>query len=321
VINFRFHIISLIAVFLALGIGIILGTAVIDRAVVDRLERQQSSLRSDIDEVRSTNRQLEQELDDERDVASRLADEGSQRLLSGTLVDTPVLLLATRGAESEGLDDLVTLLGRANAELLGTLWLTDRFVLDDDDEVRELAAALAVEEDDVADLRSIALSRIAVALRPVPSVGASDESDTTIPNLRQAGFLDFDSAPGGNADEVPVMTRGTRLVLFSGRGADVPDRQLMLPLTRAVVAPREDREAIGVLAVGSAPPAEPADDTFIVPIREDESLDGKLSTVDDIDDFSGRLATVLALVDLGVGRVGDFGRGPGAQQLLPAPAS
>jgi hypothetical protein len=321
VINFRFHIISLIAVFLALGIGIILGTAVIDRAVVDRLERQQSSLRSDIDEVRTTNRQLEQELDEERDIANRLADEGSQRLLSGALVDTPVLLLATRGAESDGFDDLVTLLGRANADYLGTLWFTDRFELDDDDEVRDLAAALGVEEDDVSDLRAIALSRIAVALRPVPAAGASDENDPTIPNLRQAGFLDYASAPGGSADEVPVVVRGTRLVLFSGTTADVPDRQLMVPLVRAVVAPRDDREPVGVLAIGSAPPAEADDDTFIVPIREDESLDGKLSTVDDIDDFSGRLATVLALVDLGVGRVGDFGRGPGAQQLLPAPAS
>ena len=54
-INFRYHLVSIVAVFLALGIGIIMGTAVIDRAVVDRLERQQDDLDKRIDDVRSEN--------------------------------------------------------------------------------------------------------------------------------------------------------------------------------------------------------------------------------------------------------------------------
>jgi hypothetical protein len=321
VINFRFHIVSLIAVFLALGIGIIMGTAVIDRAVVDRLERQQSSLRSSIDDVRSTNRRLSQELKDEQDAANRLADEGSQRLLSGTLAQTPVLLVGARGAEADGLNDLVTLLGRANAGYLGTLWLTNHFLLTKDSEVRDLAQALGSTETSATALRTLAVNRIALALRPTTPGGATDTADTTIPNLRQAGFVDYDPAPGGKADELPRFGTGTRIVAVSGPKASVPDRQLMVPLVRDLVAPRADRESIGVLAVSGQPPVAKKDDTFIGPIRQDDTLRGRLSTVDDIDDFSGRLATVLALVDLGVGRVGDFGRGAGAQHLLPAPAS
>ena len=38
--NFRFHVVSLVAVFLALAIGIIMGSTVIDRALVDTLEEQ-----------------------------------------------------------------------------------------------------------------------------------------------------------------------------------------------------------------------------------------------------------------------------------------
>ena len=37
-INFRFHLVSLTAVFLALGIGIAVGATVVDRATVDFLE-------------------------------------------------------------------------------------------------------------------------------------------------------------------------------------------------------------------------------------------------------------------------------------------
>ena len=36
-INFRFHIVSLIAVFLALALGVVMGSTVIDRAIVDGL--------------------------------------------------------------------------------------------------------------------------------------------------------------------------------------------------------------------------------------------------------------------------------------------
>ena len=318
-INFRFHIVSLIAVFLALGIGVIMGTAVIDRAVVDRLERQQSSLRHDVDDVRTTNRKLEQQLKEEQSAAKRLADEGSQRLLVGTLARTPVLIVGARGAEADGLSDLVTLLGRANADYLGTLWLTNRFALDKDNEVRDLTAALGVAETTVATLRTTAVNRLASALRPVAPGGRSDELDPTIPNLRQAGFLDYDPAPGGKADELPTLTRATRIVVVSGPKAVVADKILMLPFVRALVAARADRDGLGVLAASGQPPEDKKDDTFIAPIRQDGSLRGRLSTVDDIDDFSGRRATVLALADLGVGRVGDFGRD--AQHLLPAPPS
>jgi len=38
-INFRFHLVSLIAVFLALGLGILVGSTVVDQVIVDRLDR------------------------------------------------------------------------------------------------------------------------------------------------------------------------------------------------------------------------------------------------------------------------------------------
>ncbi len=48
-INFRYHIVSLIAVFLALGIGLVLGTTFLDDATIDGLERQLDGLENDLD--------------------------------------------------------------------------------------------------------------------------------------------------------------------------------------------------------------------------------------------------------------------------------
>jgi hypothetical protein len=320
-INFRFHIVSLIAIFLALGIGVIMGTAVIDRAVVDRLEKQQDLLHHDIDEVRSENNRLRGALKDERDAARELADEGSERLLDGALTGTPVLVVGARGAEADGLDDLVTLLGRAKADYQGTLWLTDRFTLDDDGELRDLADALGFRPDASAgSLRSAAVTRLARALRPAIGDPAVDPTGDVVAGLREKGFLDYDAPEGTDASAVPTLVPGTRLLVVSGPSSAVPDRQLMLPFTRALLSSRADRGPVPVLAASGAPPEDEADDTFIGPIRADGELTDRLSTVDDIDDFSGRVAAVLALGDVGEGRFGHFGRGEGAQRLLPAPA-
>lgn len=53
-INFRFHIISIVAIFLALGVGIVMGSTVIDRAIVDSLRTQINTA-----EKNSVNRKVE----------------------------------------------------------------------------------------------------------------------------------------------------------------------------------------------------------------------------------------------------------------------
>lgn len=334
-INFRFHVVSIIAVFLALGIGVIMGTAVIDRAVVDRLERQQSGLRADITDVRSENGRLRSELRQERDAARQLADQGGERLLNGALTKVPVLLIGARGAEADGLKDFVTLLGRADADYQGTLWLTDRFTLDDADERSDLATALGLRPDaSAATLRTAALSRLAFALRPAidhpagtdgapPDLSTSPASDSeagVVPVLRDAGFVDYEAPDGADPQSLPTLAAGTRIVVISGPGASVPNGRLTLPLVRNLLAPRTDAGPVPVLAATGAPPDPGTDDTFLGPIRDGEEFTGRLSTVDDLDDFAGRVAAVLAIADLGTGRTGDFGRGEGAQRLLPAPA-
>jgi len=329
VINFRYHVISLIAVFLALAIGVIMGSAVIDRAIVDRLENQQEGLREDIREVQETNDALRAENRDLRETAEQLTEEGSQRLLTGTLGDVPVLVVATRGVDDDGFDALLSLLATSGADRRGTLWLTDRFALDDEDEVRDLTLAIDAPEGLEADaLRERALTELSVALRdttateapvePTPDAPAVEPSPSTIAALRDAGFLDFDAPDDeGDAPE-PVLPTGTRVVLVSGPSADVDPALVAIPLAAALV---DDTVApsMPVLAAESRPTVEEPPTEFVVVLRDDDDVASRLSTVDNIGDFPGRLAAVLALVDLGEGRVGHFGRGPGAQRLLPAP--
>lgn len=337
-INFRYHIVSLIAVFLALAIGVIMGSAVIDRAIVNRLEDQQHSLEKRLTGIESENDALRTENRDLTETADQLAEQGSERLLADALIGVPVLVVADRGVESNGFDDLLSLLGTAGAEQRGTVWLNDRFTLDKDDEVRDLAGALNAPTTMSADaLRTLALTRLSVYLRngagPAvindPSVTTtstttttaapvveSDEADVFVA-LRDAGFVDFDPPEGVSGDAGPSLTPGTRLVVVSGAKAKVAPDVVAVPFVDLLVADRPGTPLVSVLAAEDRSQDQTVE--FTGALRQEKDVAGRISTVDNIGDFAGRLAAVLALVDLGEGRIGHYGRGPGAQRLLPAP--
>ena len=354
--NFRFHVVSLVAVFLALAIGIIMGSTVIDRALVDTLEDQQQSLRGTLDDLTEENTSLRQELDDLREGSERLASEGGERLLADTLADVPVLVVAVRGVDTAVLDDLVQLLDTAGALDQGTLWLTERLLADDEGELTDLAESLGVGEGTASaeELRTATVQQVAAAVRGAVDdggagaggassggqdppgdgttgssgavgTGAGDALDVLIA-LRSAGFVEYDAPDGGPDDVADLAVPDTRVVLVSGATAEVPDVDLAVPLARALVARGgSDEPAVELLAAEAVPPVdadaeaearEPA--AFVGVLREDDVGD-RLSTVDNLDAFAGRLAAVVAIQDLGAGRRGHYGVGPGAQRLVPAP--
>ena len=57
-INFRFHLVSLIAVFLALGLGILVGSTVVDQGIVNRLDSEINSVRKENSAREATSKQL-----------------------------------------------------------------------------------------------------------------------------------------------------------------------------------------------------------------------------------------------------------------------
>lgn len=63
----RYHAISLVAVFLALGIGVVLGVAVGEEGIVSSASKDlESSLRGDLNEARSRNKELRRDLSERR---------------------------------------------------------------------------------------------------------------------------------------------------------------------------------------------------------------------------------------------------------------
>jgi hypothetical protein len=337
-INFRYHIVSLTAVFLALGVGLLLGTTFLDDAVEDELRDRLDALEADLDRAGERSADLRRQLDAFESEASGLDEQLGARLFDGQLLAQPVLVVAPRGID-DGLVDRVTgALEQADADVMGTWWLTDRLLLDDDDEVAQLGEALDVGTDDPEQLRRDLAAQLADVLQravdaprsPAAGAAASGLGGQAAPaepellaRLREAEFVDYD-VPDGDGDVVRLPAAGLRIVVVSGPDASVPLDDALVPVLGDLTS--DDQPAPVVAVEPSRVPDDQADgddapaERLVDVIRDDDNLSQYVSTVDDLDLVSGRVATVLALVDArpGTPRIGHYGTEDGAQLLPPA---
>jgi hypothetical protein len=77
----RYHVFSLVAVFLALGIGILLGTTLVERGLIAEQKAQIGSLRTTFDEIKEKNAELNEDLS----AFSRYSDESRPYMISNML--------------------------------------------------------------------------------------------------------------------------------------------------------------------------------------------------------------------------------------------
>ena len=336
-INFRFHIVSLTAVLLALGIGLMLGTTFLDTATVDYLRTQIEGLEGRLADVRQENDRLNHQVDSFRREQAAFDEQIGERLFPGQLTNVPVLVIATEGIDEGRVERITDAITEADANLLGTWWLSARLRLDDDDEVSDLGDALELSTDDAERLRanlSSQLGDVLFAASDSPSAQAEAQAEAgagapaaqpaeppLVARLRDGGFVDYDVPEGVDRDVVLLPPSGTRIVIVSDSDASVPPGQLVVPL----LIDLSDGGPVPAVAVEpTITPSGGGDDeppeSLVVDVREDSDLAQRVSTVDDVDRASGLAATVLALGDADPAepRIGHYGLGDGAR-LLPEP--
>ena len=315
-INFRFHLVSLTAVFLALALGIAVGATVVDQKTVSTLRSQVNRVDHRLDSVETENARLRTQLG-QWDAFTREED-GRGALVQGRLSGMHVLVVAARGTDVDPLAKLRASLASAGASLEGTIWFTPKLKLDppNPDDVRVLATDLgegALNKAETA--RQAALGRLASSWTGSDAGTASNPLQAMVTDH----FLDYEPTPTGGLPLSGIPQAGTMFVVVSSAGAEVPNELVALPFASDLAQAAAHR----VLAV------EPAHDsptrgqlplraTFVGPLRQAPLTASRLSTIDDLEDVRGRVASVLALADLGQGKVGHYGLGPGATSQLPA---
>jgi len=307
-VNLRYHVVSLIAVFLALTVGIVMGSTVVDRVTVDALNERVTSVGKSVSNAQAENSRLSNQLNTVADFANQARDQ----LVHGRLKGVPVMVTAVTGVDRKHVDELRQALVGSQATMAGTLWLTAKMRLDNENDLRSMATLLNVGVDRPEVLRRQALAKLTEAL-----AGSTDGTpNATLAALVAAGFVAYEAPPGqATATIAPnaALPQGLRLVVVSGAGADVGDDQVAMPLAQDLsVSPTR------FVAAESGQDSAGGRGVFVGLVRKNDAIASRVSTVDNMESPMGQAAVVLALEELGGSRTGHFGVGPGAERLVPA---
>jgi len=301
VIDFRYHIVSIVAVFLALAVGIVLGSGPLEDDISGFLEDRTNALASDKVELQSELAQVRSDME----ASQRYAELVQPAVLGGLLITQPVVVIALPDAT----DESVKAVEQAIAEAGGAV--TERVDIDSSwtdpeqaDQLGRVSESIAHsgESGDPYELAGELLARALVTDNPRLAGTPYTPSISVLGAYERLGFI--------RANEVEVIRGGSAIVV----GSDIVDEAAsatLLPLISWV-----DSEGQGTVVAGPTDSAEPGG---IVGAVRESSVGDLVSTDDRVDTAEGVTASVLALVDERQGQLGHYGNGPGSQGPAPDP--
>jgi hypothetical protein len=307
VINFRYHVVSLTAVFLALAIGLVVGTAALNGPVADSLSDNVNALRKDNQQLRETVGSLQEEVNREEDFAT----ESAPILLNGKLAGRRILLL-TLPSGRDHVDGVADMLRMAGAEVTGRIDVQDKFV-NPDNSVELLGLAVRAAQPTVpttglpgnSDGVETSSALLASALIDRPAGPPVTDAD------RRAVLAAY-STPGYIAVTDRITGSAEAVVLVSGQ--PYVDRD-SAKKDESVVTMADQFDKLGLLVIaGSGSGAG----NVVAAVRGDPALSKTVSTVDNANTSAGQVVTALATIEqVGLKKAGQYGLGAGATSLMP----
>jgi hypothetical protein len=308
-VNFRFHLVSLIAVFLALGLGILVGSSVVDRVIVDRLDDEIASVRSESAQRNAENGRL----NDQLKKLDEFVRDSAQYSVAGRLAKQPVLLVADKSVDENAAKDVLATLRAAGATAPGILWIPDRWRLDSPQDVAALHDAADVSGN-AAAARTATIEKLAARFAAKPTA-ATRRTDILAP-LQDAKFLEWTEGSASALGAFPAST--SRVVILTGTDTQLASSETVVGLARALTGERVP-VVVGEIYDGNG--GSPERGRVLTPIRGDTTLTKQVSTVDDAEMVQGRVALAIAMQQAVDDVIGHYGYGRGASAALPQPAA
>lgn len=313
-ISLRQHAISLAAVFVALAIGIVLGSGLLSSGLVSGLRDDNAGMETQIADLQASNNRLGEQLNS----ADGFDAAVSGRVLRDVLVDRTVVVITTPDADPADVDGVARSVEASGAAVTGRVSLTDSFVTaaNGDDLRTRLTNVIpagvqlrtgAVDQGSLAgDLLGSVLLLNAQTAEPQST---PEELSLALETLRSGGFIAYDNGAVSPAQLAVVVT--------GSGGGDIEDGNRGAIVARFAGA--LDSRGAGTVLAGRSGAAD--GNGSIAVVRSDSALSSALSTVDNVDREAGRITAVLALaqqLDDGSGR---YGTGANADAVTVGAAS
>lgn len=313
-IDFRYHIVSLVAVFLALGVGILLGSGPLDEQIQGTLQTQTDQLREEQQHLREEITSLNKEVDLGDDFAKEVAGP----ITANQLTARTVAVFALPGVDKGLVDETTKSLQNAGATVTGTVTLTDFYVDPskaqspmEDLALRLVPAGVTFPKNaSVMDRVGTVVARSTVTSDPDQSTKVDQSAAELLSGMQELGALEVTGQPGRRAElAVVVAPPAPTDKNVKAETVDAANAAL-LSLTTAL-----DRGSRGVVVTGAKMSA--AQGGFVQAVRGSSDQAKGVSTIDVADTPVGHIALVLALVEQTRGAAGDYGAGQGVDSVVP----
>jgi hypothetical protein len=316
VIDFRYHIVSIVAVFLALALGLFLGSTTLQSTVTNQLHHQANVVTRENKAKEQENSLLTSQLNAERAFTSSVEPYAiSDRLTGGT-----VALISAPGVDSSIRKSVSASLQASGATVTADVALQSSYLDPTQDaELGGLASSIALPNRPLPSGNGVTQVSAELAdvllVRPGRRAVSRSRVEQTLNALADGKFI---SVSG------PTPSRPANLAVLL---VAAPDTTVSLTLAAA-----QNTELLGLAGdlrsqstgtvIGGPDPVAGTGGSALAAARADSALTKTVSTVDfdPKDPAAGRIAVVLALADAPTGTVGAYGLAQTPPLPVPSPS-
>ena len=322
-IDFRYHLVSIVAVFLALAIGIVLGSTELQGPTLDTLRSLNNSLNNELHAASSQRDSYKTLVGDN----ASFLQTAQAKLVSDLLTGERVVMITEPGAPSGVISGVTQAVTSAGATVTGTVALQSKFndlsggnqsllyqinaqeASANGDTFTSPASSQTEYQQQAAQLIAGAILETAAGASLLTTANAQ----TLLAAYSQGGYLTVTGSPANDS------ARATLAVVITPDSAPTdqndPANQVLL-----AVAPEFADQSVATVVAGSAAGSSPA--TSAISVLRGSNVASQVSTVDNADTTMGQVSAVWALGDqLSGGKPNSYGISGASAVSPPVPST
>jgi hypothetical protein len=317
-IDFRYHIVSLIAVFLALALGLFVGSTTLQGTVTNNLRHQADTVTNENSVLTAKKTQLSKANHDEQAMTSAV----EPYAVSNQLPGDSVVLVSAPGVDSKARETVTSTLELAGATVSADIQIQPAYLDPTQDaELDGLAASLRVANERLptGNGSTEVSAELAAALvaRPGHHTPTRTQIESTLNALSDGKFLNFSGNPPAHPAAMAVM-----LLATPNTDGSVAAAQAQNTILTTLASDLSGSSSALVIA-GPSPIVGATNPSALSAAMADSSLTTTASTVTldtgaESDPAAGRIAIVLALA-AAPAQIGAYGLGE--HPPLPTPSA
>ncbi|GAA2709831.1 MULTISPECIES: copper transporter [Actinoplanes] len=309
-INFRYHVVSLTAVFLALAIGLVVGTAALNGPVSENLKNRLTELNKDNNVKRDQVNQYKDELSRNQEFAGGIAP----YVLAGKLTARKVAVVGLPGAK-DSVEGVVKMLNVAGATITARVTFEDKLIdpnfanelldLADQSSQPTIGAVGLPQNSDGVETASALLALTLQSSTAPATPAAPGDVTAVLTAFTKAGYISVDDDAVGGAEVVVLVA-----------GAPATDQDASKKAANNVkVADQFSKNHRPLVVAGDSA----GDSNLVAAVRSDPTLVKEISTVDNVSTVQGQVVTAMATHErLVLSRIGQYGLAAGATSVVPS---